>query len=328
MVARKRISILPPAEETKFFSSGCALLDCVLGGGWARGKVINVVGDKSTGKTLLAIEASANFVRGVAGGKVTYVEAEAAFDPEYARILGLPEERLDLVTDISTVEGLWRRIETIIKTKEEHLVIVDSLDALTDEAEIEREIGGATYGAAKSKLLSEGFRKLIRGMGATNLTLFIISQVRDKIGAPAFAKQVQRSGGHALDFYASQVLWLYEEAKIKKTVGGLERPIGMNVKCRCEKNKVGWPWRECLVPIIYGYGMDDVKAGLEWLAKAKPNEFSQFGDTKIRADSYKRHVEHLDRATVAKVVSAAWEEIDKEFRPERRKYESGSEPSA
>src|SRR4051812_34296892 len=85
-----------------FFSSGCALLDCVLGGGWALRRMINVIGDKSTGKTLLAIEACANFVRAFVRGRVTYIEAESAFDRSYAATLGFPEHNLDLVDDIRT----------------------------------------------------------------------------------------------------------------------------------------------------------------------------------------------------------------------------------
>lgn len=304
----------------RFFSSGCALLDCVLGGGWAAGKVSNIVGDRSSGKTLLCIEAASNYVRTFPSGKVLYIEAEAAFDIEYARTLGLPEERLELVSDIPTVEALWRRVEDIIGAKEEHLVIVDSLDALTDEAEVEREIGGATYGAAKAKLLSEGFRKLIRGMGAQQLTLMIVSQIRDNIGATLFAKKTKRSGGHALDFYASQVLELAELSKMKKTVGGIERAIGLNVKATCTKNKVGWPYRDCLVQILFGFGLDDIRAGIEWIAKAKPEALKDLGIEGLTPENWKRHVAKLDRATVAELVSRVWTEVDSQFRPESKKY--------
>lgn len=321
MVAKRRVSILPPAEDLKFFSTGCTLLDCVLGGGWARGKVINVVGDKSSGKTLLAIEASANFVRCVPKGLVDYDEAEAAFDPAYARTLGLPEDRLLLVDSVHTAEALFQQIEVLLKSDEEHLLIVDSLDALTDEAEVKRDIGDASYGAAKAKIMSEGFRKLIREMNRSKLTLFVISQIRDKIGAVAFAKKVQRTGGHALDFYCSQVLWLYETGKIKKTVGGIERAIGMNIKARCEKNKVGMPWRECEIPVIYGFGMDDKTAALDWLATAQPLAMRRIRDD-ITKDNWKRHMPNLDRARIGQVVREVWDDVERKFAPETRKYPS------
>jgi recombination protein RecA len=330
LVTRRKItapaepaSVLPPANEQKFFSSGCALLDCVLGGGWARGKVINVVGDRSSGKTLLAIEASANYVRVTPAGRVKYIEGEDAFDPEYARSVGFPEHGVDFVSDVRTVEQLFMHIDDAAKSKEETLVIVDSLDSLSDAAELKRDLGEASYGAAKSKILSEGFRRYIADMGAANLTLFVISQIRDNMNAMAFAKKTQRSGGRALDFYASQVLWLYETGKIKKTVSGIERAIGMNVKARCEKNKVGWPWRECEIPILYGYGVDDIKAALEWLSKASPDSITTLGPDdqgqSINKDSWKRR--KLDRTRVAELVRIEWERIDREFRPESRKYD-------
>lgn len=322
MAPKRKVETLVAAPTAVFFSSGCALLDCVLGGGWAYGKVINVIGDKSTGKTLLAIEACANFVREAPQGRVTYIEAESAFDPPYARTLGFPERNLDLVSDIRTVEALWEVIEDIIArvqtTPAPQLVIVDSLDALSDQAEVEREIGGASYGAAKAKVLSEGFRKLIGQMAGVNITLFIISQVRDKIGV-TYGKSVQRSGGHALDFYSSQVLWLYEMDKIKKTVGGLERYIGVKIKTRLEKSKVGWPWRDCVVPIIYGYGMDDMRAGLDWIALACPEALAKLGE-EINKTNYTRHIKKLDRTVVAALVREWWEVVDKEFRPDTMKY--------
>lgn len=326
-VERRQVTTIAEEKLPTFFSSGCALLDSCLGGGWAYGRVINVVGDKSTGKTLLAIEACANFVREAVGGRVTYIEAESAFDPSYASTLGFPQHSLDLVGDIRTVEAFWSKIEEIIEdnkeTRKPRFVIVDSLDALSDQAEMERSIGDATYGAAKGKLLSEGFRKLIGGMSASNITLFVISQIRDKIGFTGHGKKVQRSGGHALDFYASQVLWLYEIGKIKKTVSGIERPIGMDVKCRLEKSKVGWPWRECNVPIIYGYGMDDRLAALEFLAIAYPEALAELGksiDQDLNKGNFKRHITKLDRKVVAEVVTRVWEEVDKEFRPAENKY--------
>src|ERR1700754_4769243 len=102
MATRRRLQTIAPAAPARFFSSGCALLDCVLGGGWALRRMINVVGDKSTGKTLLAIEACANFVRTFPLGHVTYVEVESAFDVDYAQTLGFPEHNLDLVRDLRT----------------------------------------------------------------------------------------------------------------------------------------------------------------------------------------------------------------------------------
>jgi recombination protein RecA len=320
--AKVKAQILPASPSGQvFFSSGCALLDCVLGGGWALGKVSNIVGDKSTGKTLLAIEASANFVTTFKDGEVEYVEAESAFDPAYARTLGLPDERLTLTQDVRTVEEMWRRIEARCERTDgtPQLMIIDSLDALSDEAEMEREAGAGSYGMEKAKQLSIGFRKHIDQMSAANLHVMFISQVRDNITAIAWAKKVKRSGGHALDFYASQVLWLYEKGKIKRTVGGLERPIGIEVTAKCEKNKVGYPFRECELSVLYGFGIDDVLAAFNWCKSAAPERIGDLIDGATK-ENYKRHLTKVKRADVGPWITALWNEIDLQFQPTTRKY--------
>lgn len=315
-----KAKILPEPSAQRFFSSGCQLLDCVLGGGWALGKVANLVGDKSTGKTLLAIEACANFVRAFPTGRIKYIEAESAFDPAYAHTIGLPDSNLDLVQDIRTIEGVWKAIEDACGSGDsEQLVVVDSLDALSDEAEMERDIGEATYGMAKAKALSEGFRKNVATMAGANMTLMVISQIRDRISI-GHGKTVKRSGGHALDFYCSQVLWLYEQGKIKKTINKIERPIGVEVLAKCEKNKVGWPWRECTMPIMYGYGIDDVLAAFNWVKAAAPEHISDL-DPRMNLENFKRHLKDVKRSKVAEWVRPLWEEVDAQFRPQSRKYE-------
>lgn len=335
MAARRRINIVAPAAPAKFFSSGCALLDCVLGGGWALRRMINVVGDKSTGKTLLAIEACANFTRAFPQGRVTYDEVESAFDVDYAQTLGFPVSNLDLVDDLRTVEAWWAQIDSIIKEQmkldeaerkqQPRLVIIDSMDAFSDAAEMDRDVGEKSMGMGKQKIMSEGFRKKVGELSEANITTFIISQVRDNIGAQAFSKQVRRAGGKWLDFYASQCLWLYEQAKIDKTVASIQRKIGMYIKCRLEKSKVGWPWRECVVPVIYGYGMDDRRAALEWYKAASPKSigdiFVAAGMEGVDEKNFVRYIDKLPRDILTQALVADWERIDKQFRPEGRKYE-------
>jgi len=322
--SRRRISIVAPAAPAKFFSSGCGLLDCVLGGGWALRRMINVVGDKSTGKTLLAIEACANFTRTFPKGRVIYDEVESAFDVDYAQTLGFPVSNLDLVDDLRTVEAFWLQTDETIKEQmdldeEERrerpvLTVIDSMDAFSDAAEMERDVGDKSFGMAKQKIMSEGFRKKVGEMAAANITLFIISQVRDNIGAQAFSKQVRRAGGKWLDFYASQCLWLYEQEKIEKTVSNIKRKIGMRIKCRLEKSKVGWPWRECVVPAIYGYGMDDKRAALDWYNTASPKSisgiFAAAGMGDVDEKNFVRYMDKLPRDVLARALVADWERID------------------
>lgn len=292
----------------RFIQTGCTVLDCVLGGGWPLGRVVNIVGDKSTGKTLLVMEAIANFFRQYDTGDCWYNEAESAFDADYAKALGIPFDRVNYKDDCATVEELQRHIEEVVFDKERNpdtpgLYIIDSLDALSDAAEMEREIGESSYGAAKAKKLSEFFRRSTQRLKRTNTCLIVISQVRDAIGV-TFGEKHSRSGGKALDFYASIALWLAHMKLLKRTVDKVERPVGIMVKARCKKNKIALPFRECLFEIKFGYGIDDINASLDFLKESgQPFAFKKIDP------------EHL-RQTVIK----RWYEIESSFLTTERKY--------
>src|SRR5262245_41010125 len=154
-------------KQRGFISSGCKLLDMVLGGGWAEGRIANIIGDHSTGKTLLCIEAAANFINKYPKGKVYYREVEAAFDIDYARALGMPVDRVDFSHQrkevIDTVEDVFEDMEQILAkhAKQPALYILDSLDALSDREEAKRDIDKGTFGANKAKKLGELFRRLV-----------------------------------------------------------------------------------------------------------------------------------------------------------------------
>jgi recombination protein RecA len=314
------------------FSSGCQLLDCVLGGGWAVGRMVNLVGDKSSGKTLLAIEATANFALKFPNGRIRYAEVESAFDKSYAAALGMPVERIefpeDKGTSIFTIEDLFqdldKTIEENLKNPRETLYIVDSYDALSDKAEVSREIDAASYGGSKAKQGSQLFRRLVQKLDDTKITLFIISQIRDNIGV-TFGAKYSRSGGHALDFYASQIVWLAEVGKMKKTISKVERPYGVEVKAKCTKNKIGLPFRECVFPIIFGYGVDDVYAALSWLNDI--DRLSEVGMTSqwkrqltLLRDSGDKMKFLKKRTEIAEVTAREWSAIEEKFLPTMTKY--------
>lgn len=320
-----------PAQSIQFVSSGCVLLDCVLGGGWPMGRVVNVVGDKSTGKTLLAIEACANFKFRFPKGSIRYVEREFAFDVDYAEAVGLPPDEVDFVNTIGTVEGLYDDIEAVCKAqkavnvKEEPvLYVVDSLDSISDDAEMERGISDSSYGGNKAKKLSEFFRKKIGPLSEANVLLFIVSQVRDNIGA-MFGEKHTRSGGKALDFYASQVLWLAHLKTLKAKRSGAERPTGAQIRAKCKKNKVGLPLRQADFYIRFGFGLDDVQSHLEWLEETGRLEEVELTKTKLpsfmsKLDTLSDSEYRALRKTLGTTVKSAWYEIEKEFLPTRRKY--------
>jgi len=330
-------------KDVRTFSSGCTMLDQVLGGGWAVGRVTNIIGDKSAGKSLLAIEACANFVSEFPNARVKYVEAEAAFDVGYAEALGLPVSSVDFASvddygikdATNTVEGLHEYLVAVIDEKEENedeiptMVIIDSLDAFSDRKEQEREIDKGTYGQDKAKKLSEMFRRLLAKLEKNNINLIVVSQIRDKIGV-TFGEKTGRSGGRALDFYCSQVIRIAECGKLKKTIKGVERPIGVKVKVRCTKNKVGLPFRDCAYCILFGYGIWDIRATSEWLNEIGKFPWEKLGvkkGSKIALNNFFTKVidadfDEYDKAkTVLDTIAIKeWNDIEKSFLPKRGKY--------
>jgi len=256
-----------------FIPTGCQLLDLALGGGWAKNRIANIIGDKSTGKTLLMIEACANFAREFPKGRIIYRESEAAFDQSYAAALGMPIDRVDFGEEqLDTVEDFFEDLSKVMRTKTDCLYIIDSLDALSDRAELERNIDQPSYGGEKAKKMSQLFRRLARDIKRSNVTLLIVSQVRDKIGA-RFGRKTTRTGGRALDFYASQVLYLTQLGRLVKKFRKIKRPTGVRVLGFVDKNKISIPFREAEFVIKFGYGIDDQAASLNFLKQAgiQPN---------------------------------------------------------
>ena len=314
-------------QRIDFISTGCQLLNCVLGGGVAEGRVLNIVGNKSAGKTLLAIEISANFYQKYGdSADIDYHETESAFDKPYAEALGMPIEAINFTGEDdpkndNTVEywyeQLEKKLDELAKTKRKALWITDSLDAMTDRAELSRAIDDGTYGGNKAKKMSELFRRLIVKMGKANLTLVIVSQIRDKVGA-TYGKKTMRSGGKALDFYASQVIWITEKGKLTKTFRKQKRKYGVEVKVNCEKNKVGLPYRECEYPIIFGYGIDDGQASLDFLDSVDALEdvesfCNTFDEMEEEAKRKKKKGKVDSKQVVAALVKRIREDSDREL---------------
>jgi RecA/RadA recombinase len=360
--------------DLKFVSSGCAVLNAALGGGWVLGRVANIVGDRSAGKTLLAIEACANFHHQYPEGKIRYNEAEAAFDEAYAEALGMPAGVVDFkgrpldpadeakyaelliefkdkeksAREHEAIEKAMRKLENkgvgkaqntvealyddLVYTLDQNkgkpiLYIIDSLDALSDEAEQGREIGDASYGGTKPKKMGELFRRLVDRMETQGMLFIVISQLRDKLNV-TFGEKQTRTGGRALDFYASHIVWLAEIGKIKKTIAKIDRVVGVDVRARVKKNKVGLPFRECDYPILFGYGVDDLTACAEWLISVGCEKcLDEVGLSKA---GYKISLPNIRnkggaeardmRAKLSAVVWREWQRIESGFLPKSRKY--------
>lgn len=319
-------------EHIHFFSSGCALMDQALGGGYPLGRCSNIVGDKSSGKTLKAMEAAANFALTFPDGWIRYAEAEAAFDQPYAEALGIPIDRITFNEQgkpIDTVEDLYDDLVRMLdeNKKRPGLYIIDSLDALSDDEEMKADFDKGSYGGKKPKAIGKLFRMLIDRMNAQQVHFMVISQIRDKLNV-TFGETKTRSGGRALDFYATHIVWLAELEKLKKTIKGVERVIGIKVEAYVKKNKVGLSFRRARYPILYGYGIDDMTSSVEWLIEVgRGADLVPLGLTK---EGYKIRLPTVRnkggaeanemRAALGKLVATAWAEIETTFLPLSKKY--------
>lgn len=318
-------------DNVQFFSSGSTLLDLALGGGWAVPRIFNIVGDKSTGKTLQAIEAFANFKLTFPKGRMRYAEAEAAFDDAYAEVLGFPddvEKPDEPIKSTSLFEKDFYNFMTA--SKDPGLYILDSLDALSSDVQIENfqkrvkdEKEKGSFGAEKAKDLSEMFRHIATDMMKHNVCLGIISQIRDNIGV-TWGETKTRSGGHALDFYASQVLWLAQIEKIERTALNIKRPVGVKVEGYVKKNKVGTPFRKAQWPLIFFYGVDDEISMLDWLKVNKQMTAEAYKTIKDQVETAREKQDFSALYSVKKMlqedVTRVWNEVEARLSPPIRKY--------
>jgi len=306
------------------------MLDLALGGGWADGRTINIIGDRSSGKTLLVTETATNYKIKYPRRKIRYRETERAFLMSYARAIGAPVDSIDFgrqdAPPMRTVEDLYEELDYRIRHVENggELFIVDSLDALTSRAAMKRSLDQGSYAMERAKLMSKLFTDLNDPMERAGITLMIVSQERDKINA-RFGRKSTRSGGRALDFYASQIVWLAQTGKIYREVNKIKRPVGINVLAMTDKNKVGLPFRQVGFPILFAWGMDDVSSCLDWLKSTGGigDAMGNLNDTAFRkmiregSGDWKGAIAHMH-----KVVEERWDQIEASFMPPRSKYGS------
>lgn len=324
------VYLIGEKENLSFVSTGCQMLNNILGGGYPLGRMANIIGDKSTAKTALATEAVINMLRQYPDGRVKYVETEAAFDKAYAEAMGMPIDQVDFgdpENPINTVELLDKEMRAFIANQQGRpgLFVVDSLDAISDDAEMKRELTDGSYGMNKQKQLGIIFRKLVQPLEASKVLLLIVSQVRENIGGGPFAEKYKRSGGKAMDFYASQFLWLQHVKTLKKTVNKVENAVGISIRAKCKKNKVGLPFRECDFDFLFGFGIDDVGASLDWLAEV--HRLDAVNVTATGLKEYKKDLERMadddydaECAAIAAASKKVWAEVQKTFLPKRAKY--------
>ncbi len=227
--------------------TGSLGLDMALGiGGIPRGRITEIYGPESSGKTTVALSVAAQAQKN--GGTVAFVDVEHALDPKYAKILGVDINSL-LVSQPSSGEQALEIIETLVRSAAVDVIILDSVAAMTTKAEIEGEMGDANIGL-QARLMSQAMRKLTSIISKTNCAAIFINQIREKIGV-MFGNPETTPGGRALKFYASVRIDVRRGEQLKEN----GQIIGSKVRCKITKNKVAPPFKEAQFNLIYGVGI-------------------------------------------------------------------------
>ena len=262
--------------DVELLPSGCLSLDIALGGGYPKGRIIEIYGPESSGKTTLTLHAIAEIQK--QGGTAAFIDAEHALDPAYAKKLGVDTENL-LVAQPDNGEQALEITETLVRSNAVDLIVVDSVAALVPQAEIDGDMGDAHMGL-HARLMSQALRKLTGIINKSKATVIFINQIRMKIGV-MFGNPETTTGGNALKFYASVRADIRRTAQIKSG----DDIIGNRTKVKIVKNKIAAPFRIAEFDIMYNEGIsktgDILDLAVEHEILGKSGAFYKYNDQNI-----------------------------------------------
>jgi len=258
--------------------TGSLALDIALGvGGIPRGRIVEIFGSESSGKTTLALHMIAEVQR--RGGTAAFIDAEHALDPTYSRALGVDLDHI-LISQPNSGEQALEITEQLTRSGAIDIIVIDSVAALVPTAEIEGQMGDSQVGL-QARLMSQAMRKLSGAISQSKTIVVFTNQIRTMISATRFGPSTTTAGGWALKFYSSLRLQLWNSGKIEE---GSER-VGTHVTVRVVKNKVAPPFREATFDIIYGRGIlrsrDLINSGEAYGVIARSGSWYSFGDTRL-----------------------------------------------